>query len=124
MCRLVAAAALATLVVSPAFTQSYDPSVGSGNITAPSPSDLAPESPAARRGLIYVRLNCARCHAVDQVSPSPVKDAPPLRALHIRYPVSDLQRPLAEGIHPNMPLFRLTAGQLADVMAYLKALER
>ena len=34
MKMLVAAAALATLVASPAFAQSYDPDLGSGNITA------------------------------------------------------------------------------------------
>jgi hypothetical protein len=32
MKKIIAAAAFATLVASPAFAQSYDPSVGSGNI--------------------------------------------------------------------------------------------
>jgi hypothetical protein len=40
-----------------------------------------------------------------------------------KYPVQDLQRPLAEGIHPKMPLFQLTPAQITDLMAYLKALE-
>lgn len=38
MKKLIAAAALATLIAAPAFAQSYDPSLGSGNIarqTAP-----------------------------------------------------------------------------------------
>jgi cytochrome c len=122
MSRLVIAVAVATLVASPALAQSHDPSVGSGN-TALSPPWLEPESPAARRGLIFVRVHCARCHAVDRVSTSPLAIARPLHALGIRYPVSDLQRPLAEGIHPTMPVFRLTPSQLTDVMAYLKTLE-
>jgi len=44
MRTIIAAAALATIVASPAFAQSYDPSVGSGNIaprvTAPAPRVL------------------------------------------------------------------------------------
>jgi len=32
MSKLIAAVALATLVAFPAFAQSYDPSVGSGNV--------------------------------------------------------------------------------------------
>jgi hypothetical protein len=36
--------------------------------------------------------------------------------------VADLQRPLAEGVHPMMPLFRLSPGEIEDVMAYLKTL--
>jgi hypothetical protein len=42
--------------------------------------------------------------------------------LDLKYGVADLQRPLAEGIHPTMPLFRLTPGEIEDVMAYLKTL--
>jgi cytochrome c len=44
--------------------------------------------------------------------------------LHLKYPVSDLQRPLAQGIHPDMPRFQLDAGQVEDIMAYLKTLEQ
>jgi cytochrome c len=49
------------------------------------------------------------------------------RTLHERYPVESLEEPLAEGIitgHPSMPEFRLDPGQVADVIAYLKSLER
>jgi mono/diheme cytochrome c family protein len=123
MSRLVTAAAVAALVASAAFPQSADPSIGSGNID-PSISWVVPQSLAARRGMAFVRAQCARCHAVDRVSASPLATAPPLHTLGIKYAVADLQRPLAEGIHPAMPRFRLTAGQLADVMAYLKTLEK
>jgi hypothetical protein len=46
--------------------------------------------------------------------------------LHLKYPIEDLARPLAEGIiagHPTMPQFRLEPDQVADVIAYLKTLE-
>ncbi len=83
-------------------------------------------SPAAQRGLVFVRTTCASCHSIDKVSPSPLKIAPPLRTLHERYPVESLRESLAEGIitgHPTMPQFQLDPGQVADVIAYLKSLE-
>ena len=82
---------------------------------------------SAQRGLNYLRANCARCHAIDKVSESPLKIAPPFRTLHLKYPVEMLQEAFAEGIqtgHRNMPEFRLEADQIGDVNAYLKTLER
>jgi cytochrome c len=87
-------------------------------------SELAfAQSPAERRGLRFVRLHCAQCHAIDKVNDSPLAIAPPFRTLRLRYSVSDLQRPLAQGIHPMMPRFRLEASQVEDIMAYFKSLE-
>ena len=83
-------------------------------------------SPAAQRGVVFVRLYCASCHAIDKVSESPLKVAPPLRTLHLRYPVESLRGSLTEGIitgHPTMAQFQLDPGQVADVIAYLKSLE-
>src|SRR6516162_5944225 len=80
------------------------------------------QSPAERRGLRFARLHCAQCHAIEAVGESPLTIAPPFRTLHLKFPVQDLQRRLAEGIvadHPTMPQFRLDPDQLADVMAYL-----
>lgn len=88
---------------------------------------LAQTSPAAQRGLTFVRVHCAQCHSIDQVSESPLTIAPAFRTLHLRYPIENLQRPLAEGIiagHPTMPQFRLDPDQVADVIAYLKTLQR
>jgi len=69
---------------------------------------------------------CARCHAIDKVSPSPLKIAPPFRTLHERYPVETLEESLAEGImtgHPTMPEFRFDGDQIGDFIAFLKTLE-
>jgi cytochrome c len=90
-------------------------------LLCPSEAALA-EQPAERRGLRFVGLHCARCHSIEQNSESPLASAPPFRALHLKYAVADLQRPLAEGIHPSMPLFRLTPGEIEEFMAYLKTL--
>jgi cytochrome c len=83
--------------------------------------------PVEQRGFTFVRVHCARCHSVDKVTESPLKIAPPFRTLHQRYPVESLEEALAEGIvtgHPSMPEFRLDPGQIRDVIAFLKTLER
>jgi cytochrome c len=86
----------------------------------------AQQSPAEQRGLTFVRVHCAQCHAIDKVSASPLVAAPPFRDLHLRYPVESLRRPLSEGIvanHPSMPQFRLEADQVNDVIAFLQSLQ-
>jgi cytochrome c len=83
-------------------------------------------SPAAQRGFVILETNCSRCHAIGKIGESLLKIAPPFRTLHERYPVEDLEEPLAEGIitgHPTMPEFRFDPGQVGDIIAYLKTLE-
>jgi cytochrome c len=83
-------------------------------------------SPAAQRGLNFVRIHCAQCHATDKVSPSALRDAPPFRTLHLKYPVDNLQEAFAEGIvtgHPSMPQFQLDPGQVNDIITFFKTLE-
>ncbi len=85
---------------------------------------LAASSPVQGRRLALTY--CARCHAIDKVSPSPLRIAPPFRTLHERYPVETLEEALAEGIvtgHPSMPQFRFEADQVGDFIAFLKTLE-
>jgi cytochrome c len=83
-------------------------------------------TPAEQRGKTFALNNCARCHAVDRVTQSPLKIAPPFRTLHTRYPVETLAEALAEGIqtgHPTMPEFQLDPDQIHDLLSYLKTLE-
>ena len=83
-------------------------------------------SPSEQRGKTFALTNCARCHAIDRASSSPLKIAPPFRTLHTRYPVETLAEALAEGIqtgHPTMPEFRLDPDQIYDLLSYLKTLE-
>ena len=111
-------AAMTAAVVMAAIAAVFSPS--------PARSDEA-FSPAAQRGLVLMRIYCSQCHAIDKVSESPLKIAPPLRDLHRRYPVESLEESLAEGVitgHPTMPEFRFDPGQVADVIAFLKSLER
>jgi cytochrome c553 len=86
------------------------------------PSIAANVEQGKRLALTY----CAKCHAIDKVSPSPLRIAPPFRTLHERYPVGMLEESLAEGIvtgHPTMPQFRFDGDQVGDFIAFLKTLE-
>jgi mono/diheme cytochrome c family protein len=83
-------------------------------------------SPQEQRGKTFALNNCAKCHSIDKVTPSPLKIAPPFRTLHKRYPIETLGEALAEGIytgHPTMPAFQLEPDQIGDLLAYLKTLE-
>ncbi len=83
-------------------------------------------SPAEQRGKAYAHSHCARCHAIDRVSNSPLKIAPPFRTLHLRYPIETLGEALAEGIytgHAEMPAVELDPDQIHDLLSYLKTLE-
>jgi mono/diheme cytochrome c family protein len=83
-------------------------------------------SPAEQRGKTFALTNCARCHSIDRITPSPLKIAPPFRTLHKRYPIETLAEALAEGIvtgHPTMPEFRLEPDQIHDLLTFLKTLE-
>src|SRR5262245_52827013 len=104
--RIVALSALLWSASEPAPAQTASEPTVSAAVARDLLSTLRP---AERRGLRFVRLNCARCHAIDKVGESPLAMAPPFRTLHLRYPVTDLQRPLAQGIHPVMPRFQLEA---------------
>lgn len=87
---------------------------------------MAQQSPSVQRGMVFARTNCAQCHSIDPVGPSPLSVAPPFRDLHKRYPVESLEESLAEGIrtgHPSMPEFRLEPDQIGDLIAFLKSLE-
>jgi cytochrome c len=78
------------------------------------------------QGRRLARIYCARCHAIDKVSPSPLVIAPPFRTLHERYPIETLREALAEGIvtgHPSMPEFRFDPDQINDFLVFLKSLE-
>ena len=82
--------------------------------------------PDVQRGRVLVKTYCAQCHSIDKVGPSPLSIAPPLRDLHRRYPVENLEEAFAEGIstgHPSMPQFQLDPHEIHDLITILKSLE-
>lgn len=86
----------------------------------------AAEDPLVEHGRVLVVRNCAQCHAVGLRDASPHREAPPLRELHRRYDVQNLEEALAEGIltgHRAMPEFRFAARDVEAIIAYLKSLE-
>ena len=94
--------------------------------TAAGVTATAAMDPKEQRGLTFAQTNCAMCHAIGRHGSSPLAEAPPFRTLHERYPVEDLEEPLAEGImtgHPTMPQWQLDPGQISDLIAYMKTLE-
>jgi mono/diheme cytochrome c family protein len=78
------------------------------------------------QGFDLLRANCARCHAIDQVSLSPEPKAPPFRDLVKKYEPQALEEALAEGIvtgHEQMPQFAFEPGQVSAIVAYLDSLK-
>ena len=89
-------------------------------------ADAQAQSPGVQRGRQFARANCARCHSIDKVTPSPLKIAPPFRVLHTRYPIESIAEALAEGIstgHPSMPEFRLEPDQINDLISFMRTLQ-
>lgn len=78
---------------------------------------------SADRGAMLVQQKCAGCHSVERTGDSPMRAAPPFRAMGVLYPVRDLQEAFAEGLvtaHPAMPAFELQSTEVADLIAYLE----
>lgn len=90
-------------------------------------ADAAKLTAAQHRGQAFARTNCAGCHSIDSVTPSPLTIAPPFRSLHLKYPIEMLEEALAEGIttgHASMPEFRLDPAQINDLISFLKRFEK
>jgi cytochrome c len=99
------------------------PTVFAALLLVPAPA-LAANAQVGQR---FAEANCSGCHAIGKFGESRLRIAPPFRTLHQRYPVENLAEALAEGIvtgHPSMPEFRLDPDQIANLIAYLKTLER
>ena len=84
------------------------------------------DSPAVV-GYELLRENCARCHALDAVSISPLAKAPPFRDVVRSYEPAALEEALAEGIvtgHNEMPEFAFAPEQITAIVAYLETLKQ
>lgn len=80
-----------------------------------------------RQGRLLSIEKCSACHAVGVRGVSPMPDALAFRSLHEKYAVEGLGEALAEGISTGdsrMPEHVLEAQEIADLIAYLKSLER
>jgi cytochrome c len=81
------------------------------------------------RGGRLAKLNCGECHAVSPAGASPNPKSPPFRFLARKYPLSNLEEALGEGIvvgHEGleMPQFRFSAPQIEALLAYLESIQK
>jgi cytochrome c len=77
------------------------------------------------RGQAIAEKHCARCHAIDDVSASPMGLAPPFRDLSKRYAIENLAEALAEGIvtgHPAMPRFTFEPREIDALLTFMISL--
>lgn len=89
---------------------------------------VAPGNPRAGRQIAQQR--CAACHSIAGTRASPVPAAPRFSRLARRFPIDSLGEALAEGIgvrpHENvqMPEYVLEPQEIADLLAYLRSIQR
>jgi mono/diheme cytochrome c family protein len=80
-------------------------------------------------GRVIAAKNCSHCHAIGPNDLSPNPKSPPFRTLAQKYPLSNLEEALGEGImvgHEGleMPNFRFDAQQIAALMAFLESIQK
>lgn len=72
------------------------------------------------RGKAILEANCGRCHGIE--AESPLKAAPKMRDIYLKFPVRELQEELKEGKvsrHPAMPQIAFSDDQVEAILAYL-----
>jgi cytochrome c len=80
------------------------------------------------RGQALAANCCGRCHAIGKTGESANPKSPPFRYLSRRYPLSDLQEALAEGIivgHEGleMPQFQFSPRMIDALLAYMNSVQ-
>ena len=94
--------------------------------TTAGPEQAETLDPQVAEGRFLVQVHCSECHAWRTEDKSKHPEAPALRTLSQRYPVSSLGEALAEGIvvgHPDMPEFRFRPEDVAAIIAYLEHIQ-
>lgn len=82
-------------------------------------------SELAARGKLILQENCGRCHAIEAVGDSPLKKAPPMRDIYVRFAPRELQAELSEGMvskHKEMPQIEFSDEDVYAIMTYLYSL--
>ena len=66
-----------------------------------------------------------RCHAIEAEGESPLKRAPPMRDIYVKFPVRELEEELKEGKvsrHKEMPQIAFSDEDVEGILAYLDQL--
>ena len=77
------------------------------------------------RGKTILQEKCGRCHAIEAVGESPLKQAPPMRDIYARFNPRELQEELSEGKgskHKEMPQIQFSDEDVYAILTYLYAL--
>jgi mono/diheme cytochrome c family protein len=88
-------------------------------------AEAADSSQLKARGKAILQENCGRCHAIEAVGESPLKQAPPMRDIYARFAPRELQAELREGMvskHRTMPQIEFSDEDADAILAYLYAL--
>ena len=88
-------------------------------------ANAADSDPLGSRGKVVLQQNCGRCHAVEASGESPLKQAPPMRDIYVRFDPRELQAELREGMvskHRAMPQIDFSDEDVDAILAYLYAL--
>ena len=88
-------------------------------------SEAANSGQLKARGKAILQENCGRCHAIEAVGESPLKQAPRMRDIYARFAPRELQAELREGMvskHRTMPQIEFSDEDADAILAYLYAL--
>jgi len=94
-------------------------------VCLPANLDAANLGKAATRGKIILQEKCGRCHAIEAVGESPLREAPPMRDIYARFNPRELQAELSEGMvskHKEMPQIEFSDEDTYAILSYLYAL--
>jgi mono/diheme cytochrome c family protein len=78
-----------------------------------------------RRGKVILQEKCGRCHAIGAHGDSPLKIAPPMRDIYVRFAPQELRAEIMHGMvsrHKEMPQIDFSEEDTAAILAYLYAL--
>jgi cytochrome c len=73
-------------------------------------------------GKAILEKNCSGCHSIEAIGASPLKGAPPLREIYLRYPIEQLEYGFAEGMgskHRDMPQTQFSTEEVSAILNYL-----
>lgn len=81
------------------------------------------------KGRVIAETFCSGCHAIGLRGKSPNPKSPPFRTLGKKYPLSNLEEALGEGIvvgheGSEMPPFVFSSRQVEALMAYLASVQK
>ena len=100
---------------------------GCGHLQANEEENLGATAAEFEMGRTMAESQCGTCHAVDQGTTSPMRDAPPFSLLGREYPISSLAEALAEGMvtgHDGMPEWELEPHEIRGLLAYIQSVQR